>query len=110
RVGMSSLPSEISLAQAVSVSVNEDELAVDLSDGRTIITPVAWFPRLRHATQKERANCRLIGRGVGIHWPDLDEDVSIANLLLGQRSGESQQSFKKWLDRRNAGKRRKSGN
>lgn len=106
---MSTLPSEIALAQAVSVSVNEEEITVDLADGRTIIAPLAWFPRLTRATKKETNNCRLIGRGLGIHWPDLNEDVSIVNLLLGQRSGESQRSFQKWLDRRNVGKKRKTG-
>ena len=106
---MSTLPSEIALAQAVSVSVNDEEITVDLADGRTIIAPLAWFPRLTRATQKERNNCRLIGRGLGIHWPDLDEDVSIINLLMGQRSGESQTSFQEWLNRRNTSKKKKTG-
>ena len=107
---MSSLPREISLAQAVTVRVKDDEITVDLADGRTIIAPLAWFPRLSRATQKERNNWRLIGRGFGIHWPDLDEDISIVNLLLGQRSGESQSSFQKWLDGRAVKKKRKTGN
>lgn len=80
-----------------NVALSEDTLGVDLSDGRTISTPLAWFPRLMHATRKERANWRLIGKGIGIHWEDLDEDISVENLLLGQASGESQASFKKWL-------------
>ena len=84
--------------QATDVQVNKDELTVHLRDGRTIIVPLAWYPRLRHGTVKERANWRLIGQGEGIHWPDLDEDISIGNLLLGKLSGESQASFKRWLE------------
>jgi hypothetical protein len=74
-----------------------DTLTVDLADGRSIAVPLAWYPRLAHATPAELKNWRLIGRGEGIHWPDLDEDISIDNLLTGSRSGESQRSFKQWL-------------
>jgi Protein of unknown function (DUF2442) len=105
---MSSLTNEIPHAQAVKASVNAEEIAVDLVDGRTIIAPLGWFPRLVHATTKERNNWRLIGKGVGIHWPDLDEDISISNLLLGQRSSESQRSLQKWLLGR-ATKKKKTG-
>lgn len=94
--------------QATDVSVNDDELAVDLLDGRTIIVPIVWFPRLVHGTVKERKNWRLIGRGEGIHWPDLDEDISVYNLLAGQPSGESQRSFQRWLETRSRRKARKS--
>ncbi len=87
-------------AQATDVSVNEDELAVDLLDGRIIIVPLLWYPRLVHGTAKERKNWRLIGQGEGIHWPDLDEDISVQNLLAGQPSGESQRSFRRWLESR----------
>lgn len=72
--------------------------SIDLSDGCTIKVPLAWFPCLLHGSQKERNNCRLIGKGEGIHWPDLDQDISIDNLLLGKASGESQTSFKAWLE------------
>ena len=89
---------EISIPTAEQVTVTEDTLSVDLSDGRTIAVPLAWFPRLFHATQKERNNWRLIGKGHGIHWTDLDEDISVEGLLAGKPSGESQTSFKKWLD------------
>lgn len=91
---------EISIPNAESATVTEDTLSVDLSDGRTISVPLAWFPRLLHATPKERNNWRLIGKGHGIHWKDLDEDISVEGLLAGKPSGESQTSFKKWLDER----------
>ena len=77
-----------------------DTLSVDLSDGRSISVPVAWFPRLLHSTEQERNNWRLIGRGQGIHWEDLDEDINIEGLLAERPSGESQESFKKWLAKR----------
>jgi len=83
------------VAQAVQVTV--DTLTVDLADGRSISVPLAWYPRLAHGTPTERSNWRLIGRGEGIHWPDLDEDISVENLLQGARSGESQRSFKQWI-------------
>jgi hypothetical protein len=102
---MSILTSE---PQATDVSVNADELGVDLLDGRTIIVPLVWYPRLLHGTSKERKNWRLIGQGEGIHWPDLDEDISVHNLLAGQPSGESQRSFQRWLESRSR-KSRKSG-
>ncbi|MBM3289157.1 MAG: DUF2442 domain-containing protein [Candidatus Hydrogenedentes bacterium] len=85
---------------AERVAVSDDTLSVELSDGRTISAPLAWFPRLAHATAKERKNWRLIGRGSGIHWVDIDEDVSVEGLLLGRPSGESQASFPKWLSSR----------
>ena len=75
-------------------------MSVDLSDGRSISVPIAWFPRLLHASGQERNNWRLIGKGRAIHWEDLDEDISIEGLLTGRPSGESQESFKKWLDKR----------
>jgi hypothetical protein len=95
---------EAQTATALRVDVSEDTLSVELSDGRTISVPLAWYPRLSHATIEERNHWRLIGRGRGIHWPDLDEDISVENLLAGQPSGESQRSFKRWLDRREGNK------
>ena len=86
---------------AVSIDVSDDTLTVNLSDGRTITVPIDWFPRLVHATQDERDNWRLIGSGEGIHWPDLDEDINIKNLLTGKKSGESQASLSRWLKARN---------
>ena len=91
-----------SIPSAQSVTVTEDTLSVDLGDGRTISVPLAWFPRLLHATPKEKINWRFIGTGQGIHWEDLDEDISVEGLLAGLPSGESQTSFKKWLVKRNS--------
>ena len=82
---------------AQNVVVTDDRLTVDLSDGRSISVPLAWYPRLLQGTREERSNWRLVGNNEGVHWPDLDEDISVENLLLGRRSGESQDSFKKWL-------------
>ncbi len=92
--------SALETALAQHVTVTPDTLSVDLLDGRTIAVPLAWFPRLVHATPTERDHWRLIGRGEGIHWPDLDEDISVADLLLGRASGESQVSFGRWLTAR----------
>ena len=91
---------ELEIPSAENVVVTEDTLSVDLSDGRTISVPTAWYPRLMHAEPKERDNWRLIGGGHGIHWEDIDEDISVEGLLTGKPSGESQQSFKKWLETR----------
>jgi len=66
-----------------AVRVTNDALTVDLSDGRTISVPLAWYPRLMHGTSAERKNWRLIGKGQGIHWADIDEDISVAGLLNG---------------------------
>ncbi len=67
------------------VQFTEDTLAVDLSDGRTIIVPLAWFPRLLDATAEQRVHWKVSGAGYGIHWPDLDEDLSTEGLLRGAR-------------------------
>jgi hypothetical protein len=91
-------------AVATQVKLRKDVLSVELADGRTITVPLAWYPRLSHATAEERNSWRLIARGRGIHWPKLDEDISVSNLLLGQPSGESQQSFQQWLRKRSRSK------
>jgi len=85
------------MALATAVKVSDDTLSVELADGRTVAAPLAWYPRLAHATEEERNSWRLIAHGQGIHWPAVDEDISVANLLDGQPSAESQSSFKKWL-------------
>jgi Protein of unknown function (DUF2442) len=94
---MSSSSVETRVAVATRVVVTNDTLSVDLADGRTIAVPLAWYPRLTHATAEERKSWRLLGGGTGIHWPALDEDISVANLLAGHPSSESQSSLKKWL-------------
>ena len=82
------------------VRVTADELFAELVDGRTVSVPVQWYPRLAHGSPAERQNWQIIGRGVGIHWPDLDEDIAIEDLLAGRPSGESQHSFQRWLESR----------
>ena len=94
---MSSSMVETREATAIRLKIGQDVLSVELSDGRTIAAPLAWYPRLVQGSAKERASWRLIGGGRGIHWPALDEDISIDNLLAGRPSAESQSSFKKWL-------------
>ena len=82
------------------VSITEGRLKIDLCDCHTISVPLNWYPRLLHGTPAERTNWRLIGKGEGIHWPDLDEDIRAENLICGQPSGESQKSFQKWQESR----------
>ncbi len=95
------IPETIEIPEAQQVMITDDFLTVELSDGRTISVPLAWYPRLLHGSQKERNNWRLAGSKQGIHWSDLDEDISIKNIILGQPSGESQKSLQRWLESRN---------
>ncbi|HMP75572.1 MAG TPA: DUF2442 domain-containing protein [Kiritimatiellia bacterium] len=97
---MSTLVVDSESMRAKCVSVNDESLVVELTDGRTISAPLAWYPRLLHGTAKERNTWRLIGSGDGIHWPDLDEDISIAGLVAGHPSGESADSLARWLKTR----------
>jgi len=90
----------IAVVRAQKLVITEDSLIVDLSDGGSITVPLAWYPRLVHGTAEERSNWKWIGDREGIHWPDLDEDISVENLILGQPSGESQDSFRRWLEKR----------
>lgn len=99
---MTTLAIQIDVPIAKSVSVSEDTLSVDLTDGRTISVPIEWFPRLVHASVEERNRWRLIGNGQGIHWEEIDEDINVEGLLIGKSSGESQKSLKRWLDRRSS--------
>jgi hypothetical protein len=92
---------EIQVADAVEVHATDDRLVVELEDGRTISLPLSWYPRLLHGRPEERNNYQLIGGGSGIHWPDLDEDLSVEDLLAGHRSQESQRSLQRWLEERN---------
>jgi hypothetical protein len=97
---MSSSTTESFSARAQEVTITEDTLTVELADGRSISVSLAWYPRLAHGTSEERGDWRLIGEGTGIHWPLLDEDISLENLLMGRASGESQQLLKNWLKQR----------
>lgn len=87
-------------AAATSVAVSDEALVVELDDGRALSVPLAWYPRLANGTPAERGEWRLIGRGEGIHWPALDEDISVDGLLAGRASGESQRSLARWLEAR----------
>lgn len=86
--------------EALDVRFSDDSIAVDLSDGRSISAPLAWYPRLFHGTTKERNNWRLIGNGFGIHWPDLDEDLSVESIISGRPSMEKAMSLKHWIKHR----------
>lgn len=99
---MTILEHELTTPTAEHVHVSEDMLSVELTDGRTISAPLAWYPRLLHGNARERKKWRLIGRGQGIHWEALDEDISVEGLLAGRASAESQASLKKWFERRAA--------
>src|SRR5580658_4930145 len=89
-------------SRATAVRLTEDTLVVDLADGRTVSVPLTWYPRLLQGSPDERANHRFIGEGEGIHWPDLDEDVSVENILAGKVSGEGSKSFERWLESRSS--------
>ncbi len=97
---MTILAFKMEVPHAVSVFIDDDTLTVELDDGRTVSVPVAWYPRLQHASKEEKTNWRLIGKGCGIHWENLDEDISVEGMLAGRPSGESQASLKKWLESR----------
>ena len=94
---MSTLPLTSS-PTATGLEVTDEVLSVSLSDGREITVPIAWYPRLSHALAEHRAIWQLVGGGHGIHWPELDEDISVENLLFGQPSGEGARSFSRWSE------------
>jgi hypothetical protein len=100
---MTTLVIDNSASRATTVRMTDDALVVDLADGRSVSVPLTWYPRLLQGSPEERANHRLIGDGEGIHWPDLDEDVSVENILAGRMSGESSKSFARWLEARSSG-------
>jgi len=97
---MNTLAAEIQTVKGINIIISEDTLTVELADGRSLSVPIAWYPRLFYGSQQERENWELIGDGEGIHWPDLDEDISVEGLILGRPSGESQRSLQRWLDAR----------
>lgn len=90
-------------AQTKSVRVTDEAITVKLKDGRTIIVPTSWYPRLLHATTRERANYEI--DSVGVSWPDVEADFSIRGLLLGRKSGENPECFRFWLNARKKGRR-----
>jgi hypothetical protein len=89
---------ELERPEIEAVTISDDSLHVDLKDGRTIITPLLWYPRLRYATEPERQRFQIL-RNV-IYWPELDEEICVRGMLLGRMSGESQQSLQRWLAQR----------
>ena len=103
----SAIELKLQMARAMDVIVSEEALTVELEDARTVSVPLGWYPRLLFATPEERNNWCLIGKGSGIHWPDLDEDISIEGLLIGNPSGETERSFERWQEWREAQSKRK---
>jgi hypothetical protein len=103
---MNTLVIEFQQARAQSVQVSEDTLVVELIDSRVISVPLAWYPRLWYGNEEERSNFEIIGDGEYIHWPDLDEDLSINGILAGHHSMESAESLKSWLTGREEKKKR----
>ena len=85
---------------AESVQFSDDAMTVNLDDGRALSIPLTWYPRLLHGSPNDQAPFELIGDGEGIHWPSLEEDISVESLLAGKRSAESDASLAQWLERR----------
>jgi hypothetical protein len=94
---MTTSSADIRAPAITRVSLTDEVLTVELTDGRTLSVPLAWYPRLLHATTSERDNWRLIGRGEGVQWPDIEEDLSVESLLAGLPSAETAASLEKWL-------------
>lgn len=93
----------------VDVRLSSEHLAIELADGRSVLIPLEWYPRLMNASRVERRNWRLLGDGYAIEWPDLDEHIGVEGLLAGNRSGESARSLNRWLASR-AKQKKKSKN
>lgn len=87
----------MTLDRAIGVTITDDKVVVDLADGRTLVVPLSWYPRLLHGTEAERRNWQLLGDGYGIEWSELDEHIGVAGLVAGRRSAESEASFGRWL-------------
>ena len=88
---------ELRFPMAVAITMTDDMLSVALSDGRTIVVPLNWYPRLQHASPEERKAYRLVGGGEGLHWPAIEEDISVEGLLAGRPSSETQLSLQRWI-------------
>jgi len=93
---MASSTLAVELAAAAHVRVTAEHLVVELQDGRVVSVPLSWYPRLAGGTPAQRRRWTLLGSGLGIHWPDLDEDIEVEALLLGQPSNESPASLRRW--------------
>lgn len=91
---------EVAESRTRQVQVTKDMLIVELVDGRILSVPLVWYPRLWYGAPEERANIVLLGEGTILHWPELDEDLSVRGLLLGKRSGEARESLRQWLKSR----------
>ena len=100
---MPTSPVELAGPVALTIDVTEDTLTADLMDGRTISVPLDWYPRLVYATPEERDNWEIHAGGQHLHWPDVDEDISVEGLLAGRRSGESPRSLQRWLEAKQEG-------
>ena len=94
---------ELAAPAAIAIAVSEDTLTADLMDGRTISVPLDWYPRLVYGIPAERDNWEIHAGGQHLHWPDLDEDISVEGLLAGRRSGESPRSLQRWLEAKQEG-------
>ena len=94
---MTTSATETTLPRASAAVVTDDTLTVDLVDGRSVSVPLTWYPRLLHGLPEECRKWQLIARGEGIHWPDLDEDISVSSLIAGRPSQESAASLERWL-------------
>jgi len=95
---------------ALQVRVTDQSLIVDLIDGRSLMVPLSWYPRLLQASQRERQNWQLLGDGYAIEWVDLDEHIGIEGLLAGRHSGESHHSFERWLATRDTSSQTEQAN
>ena len=104
RFGMITSTIESGVPVATNITATNETLTVELADGRIVSVPLNGYPRLVHATPEERNNWELHAAGQHIYWEDLDEDISVEDLIVGRRSGERQASFKRWLEARKAGR------
>lgn len=86
--------------RAASVTISNGYLIVELADRRNLSVPLDWYPRLAHGSDSQRRNYEILGEGYAIEWPELDEHIGVEGLLAGRRSGESQESFQRWLSLR----------
>jgi len=94
------ISTEISVSPAIDIAITDELLTVKLADGREISVPIAWYPRLANGTAKERRKWTISYSGRGLHWEDLDEDISVKGVIAGLPSNENPTNIKKWLESR----------